>query len=61
VPDAAIVGALLAPFPGDTAVDSAVITRHELLGLPSRPAEARPDAFAVDAEQTFRDFSRRLG
>jgi hypothetical protein len=138
VPDATTVDALLAPFPGDTAVDSAVITRHELLGLPSRPdakvdyyfsavpfnwtendwsavystlassptplvvsvavlplqippafgqkllnlasfygrlaredqvegglyygrQKLAPDAFAVDAEHTFRDFSRRLG
>jgi len=138
VPDAAMVGALLAPFPGDMVVDSAVITRHELLGLPSRPdakvdyyfsavpfnwtendwsavystlassptplvvsvavlplqippafgqillnlasfygrlaredqvegglyygrQKLAPDAFAVDAEHTFRDFSRRLG
>jgi hypothetical protein len=138
VPDGAAVEALLVPFPGDAAVDSAVITRHELLGLPSRPdakvdyyfsavpfnwaendwsavystlassptplvvsvavlplqipvafgqkllnlasfygrlaredqvegglyygrQKLAPDAFAVDAEQAFRDFSRRLG
>jgi hypothetical protein len=131
------VARLLAQFPGD-AVDSAVITRHELLGLPSRPdaqvayyfsvvpfnwsdndwsavysalasspvplvvsaavlpveipasfgqrllnlasfygrlaredqregglyfgrQKLAPDAFAIDAEHTFRDFSRRVG
>jgi hypothetical protein len=36
VDDAAAVGRLLAPFPGNTA-DSAVITRHELTGPPARP------------------------
>jgi hypothetical protein len=36
VEDADAVGRLLAPFAG-TAVDSAVITRHELIGMPSRP------------------------
>jgi hypothetical protein len=136
--DAAAVNALLRPFPGDQTIDSVVITRHELLGLPSRPdaqvayyfsavpfnwtdndwsavyaaltssttplvvsvavlpvqipatfgqklislasfygrlarederegglyygrQKIAPDAFAVDAERTFRDFSRRLG
>ncbi len=135
--DAAAIRALLAPFPQGAAVDSAVITRHELLGFPSRPdaqvgyyfsavpfnwadndwsgvysalgagagpivvsagvlpvrlpqafgqmllthatfygrlarederkgglyfdsQKIAPDAFAVDAEQTFRDFARRL-
>jgi hypothetical protein len=138
VPDEAQVAALLRPFPADQPVDSAVITRHELIGLPSRPdaqvayyfsavpfnwsdndwsgvysalqssstplvvsaavlpiqlpasfgqrllslatfygrlaredqregglyfgrQKIAPDAFAVDAERTFRDFSRRLG
>jgi Helicase HerA, central domain len=37
VQDGASVAGLLAPFPDGTAVDSAVITRHELFGLPSRP------------------------
>ena len=37
VPDAARVAALLAPFPNAAATDTAVITRHELFGLPSRP------------------------
>jgi hypothetical protein len=36
VEDAAAVARLLAPFAG-TSVDSAVITRHELIGMPSRP------------------------
>ncbi len=36
VEDAAAVARLLSPF-GGAAVDSAVITRHELIGLPSRP------------------------
>jgi hypothetical protein len=138
VPDEAQIAALLRPFPADQPVDSAVITRHELVGLPSRPdaqvayyfsavpfnwsdndwsgvysalqssstplvvsaavlpiqlpasfgqrllslatfygrlaredqregglyfgrQKIAPDAFAVDAERTFRDFSRRLG
>jgi hypothetical protein len=131
------VAALLAPFDGDEPPDSAVITRHELTGVPSRPdaqvssyfsavpfnwsgedwgaaysalasspvplvfsaallpvqippsfgqkllnltsfygrlaredqrqgglyygsQKLAPDAFAVEAERTFRDFSRRL-
>lgn len=37
VPDEAQVAALLRPFPADQPVDSAMITRHELVGLPSRP------------------------
>ncbi len=37
VPDSAAVAALLAPFPSAAATDTAVITRHELFGLPSRP------------------------
>jgi hypothetical protein len=138
VQDTARVAALLAPLPGDEAVDSVMITRHELVGLPSRPdagvgyyfsavpfnwtdsdwssvyaalaattsplvvsaavlpvqlppsfgqrllslatfygrlaredeqegglyfgrQKLAPDAFAVDAERTFRDYSRRLG
>jgi Helicase HerA, central domain len=36
VDDADAVARLLTPFPGAT-VDSAVITRHELIGVPSRP------------------------
>jgi hypothetical protein len=36
VEDGDAVARLLAPFPAGT-VDSAVITRHELIGLPSRP------------------------
>ena len=36
VEDAGTVAALLSPFAG-TSVDSAVITRHELIGLPTRP------------------------
>ena len=36
VADADAVARLLAPFPGATA-DSAVITRHELIGAPARP------------------------
>ncbi len=36
VEDGDVVGRLLKPFPG-TPVDSAVITRHELIGVPSRP------------------------
>ena len=36
VEDGATVARLLAPFPG-SAVDSAVITRHELIDTPSRP------------------------
>ena len=136
--DEAEIGTLLWPFPAGQPVDSAVITRHELVGLPSRPdaqvayyfsavpfnwsdndwsavysalqssatplvvsaavlpiqlpasfgqkllslatfygrlarederegglyfgrQKIAPDAFAVDAERTFRDFSRRLG
>ena len=136
VPDEAAVAALLRPFPAGPA-ESAVITRHELLGRPSRPdagvtyyfsavpfnwadndwsavysalaaspgplvvsaavlpvrvpdalshqltalatfytrlaredqqesglyygrQKLTPDAFAVDAEKTFRDFARRL-
>ena len=137
VPDEAAVRALLMPF-ADGAADSAMITRHELIGKPSRPdaqvsyyfsavpfnwadsdwsavyaalaacssplvvsaavlpmqipasfgqkllglatfygrlaredeqesglyfgrQKLAPDAFAVDAERAFRDFSRRLG
>ena len=137
VPDEAAVRALLMPF-ADGAADSAMITRHELIGEPSRPdsqvayyfsavpfnwadsdwsavyaalaacpcplvvsaavlpmqipasfgqklaslatfygrlaredeqesglyfgrQKLAPDAFAVDAERAFRDFSRRLG
>jgi Helicase HerA, central domain len=137
VPDEAAIRALLMPFP-DGAADSAMITRHELIGKPSRPdaqvgyyfsavpfnwadsdwsavyaalaacssplvvsaavlpmqipasfgqkllslatfygrlaredeqesglyfgrQKLAPDAFAVDAERAFRDFSRRLG
>jgi hypothetical protein len=137
VSDEASIRKLLMPFPG-AAVDSVMITRHELLGLPSRPdaqvayyfsavpfnwadsdwsavysalaacsgplvvstavlpvqmpasfgqkllglasfygrlaredeqegglyygrQKLAPDAFAVDAERAFRDFSRRLG
>jgi hypothetical protein len=37
VPDGASVASLLAPFPNGAALDTAVITRHELFGLPSRP------------------------
>ena len=37
VPDSASVASLLAPFPNAAATDTAVITRHELFGLPSRP------------------------
>ena len=136
VEDAGTVARLLSPFAG-TSVDSAVITRHELIGMPTRPdagvsyyysalpfnwsdndwsavyaalaaspvpvvlsvavlpvqvppqfaqtlltlatyygrlaregeqetslyhggARLAPDAFAVDAEKTFHDFSRRL-
>ncbi len=36
VEDGEVVERLLKPFPG-TPVDSAVITRHELIGVPSRP------------------------
>jgi hypothetical protein len=36
VKDSGTVAGLLSPFAG-TSVDSAVITRHELIGLPSRP------------------------
>ena len=36
VDDAAAVARLLSPF-GGASVDSAVVTRHELIGLPSRP------------------------
>jgi hypothetical protein len=138
VTDEAALAGLLMPLPSGTAVDSAMITRHELLGLPSRPdaqvayyfsavpfnwsdndwssvyaalkasaaplvvsaavlpmhmpaafgqkllglatfygrlaredqregglyygrQKLAPDAFAVDAEHTFRDFSRRIG
>ena len=138
VRDESVISALLMPFDGDAAIDSALITRHELLGRPSRPdagvgyyfsaipfnwvesdwsrvysalaaspclvvvsvavlpvlvppvfgqkllelatfygrlaredqregglyfgrQKLAPDAFAVDAEQTFRDFARRLG
>jgi Helicase HerA, central domain len=138
VNDEAALSALLSPLPGEAAMDCAVITRHEMLGLPSRPdaqvayyfsavpfnwsdndwsavyaalkasatplvvsaavlpmhmpaafgqkllglatfygrlaredqregglyygrQKLAPDAFAVDAEHTFRDFSRRLG
>jgi len=137
VPDEAAIRALLMPFP-DGAAESAMITRHELIGKPSRPdaqvsyyfsavpfnwadsdwsavyaalaacsgplvvsaavlpmqipasfgqkllslatfygrlaredeqesglyfgrQKLAPDAFAVDAERAFRDFSRRLG
>jgi hypothetical protein len=31
------LAALLAPLPGDAAVDAVMITRHERVGLPSRP------------------------
>jgi hypothetical protein len=138
VRDESAISALLMPFPDGAGVDTALITRHELLGLPSRPdagvgyyfsaipfnwvesdwsgmysalvacpcpivvsvailpvrvspafgqrlldlttfygrlaredqregglyfgsQKLAPDAFAVDAEQTFRDFARRLG
>ncbi|HEX4829751.1 MAG TPA: DUF87 domain-containing protein [Trebonia sp.] len=37
VTDGAAVASLLAPLPAGAATDTAVITRHELLGLPSRP------------------------
>ena len=37
VEDEPAVSALLMPFPAGVAVDSALITRHELLGFPSRP------------------------
>jgi hypothetical protein len=137
VQDRADVMRLLTPFPAGVAIDSALITRHELFGLPSRPdakvsyyysavpfnwtdddwsavysaltaaavplivsvavlplevpasfgqtllalatfygrlaredqlegglyygrQKLAPDAFAVDAERTFRDFARRL-
>lgn len=136
--DEEALAGLLMPLPSGCTVDSAVITRHELLGLPSRPdaqvqyyfstvpfnwsdndwsavysalaactsplvlsaavlpvhvppafsqkllglatfygrlarederegglyfgrQKLAPDAFAVDAEHTFRDFSRRIG
>lgn len=138
VADESAVGAALMPFPDGVRVESALITRHEVLGRPSRPdagasyyfsaipfnwvesdwsglysalvacpsrvvvsvgvlpvsvppsfgqkllelatfygrlaredqregglyfgrQKLAPDAFAVDAEQTFRDFARRLG
>jgi hypothetical protein len=136
--DESAIRALLSPFPDGAGIDSALITRHELLGRPSRPdagvsyyfsaipfnwvendwsgmysalvacpcpivvsvavlpirvpsafgqkllelatfygrlaredqregglyfgrQKLAPDAFAIDAEQTFRDFARRLG
>jgi hypothetical protein len=37
VPDGDSVAALLVPFSSGVAMDTAVITRHELLGSPSRP------------------------